>query len=626
MPTRPRSSTARTLTTASRKRPAQSTEVRPSGLQFPNIRDIASHLHFSPDRGRIWLDDRRMVLLHAEAFHSLRKELVALVGVEAARGLITRMGYVAGCRDAEFAKRARPTASSFDAFSVGPQLHALKGMAEIELLKFQMDVGAGSLYSEFLFKDSFEDEAQRAAAPFGEQSACWMLAGYASGYASTFMGKRILVREVECRANGHAQCRAIARPVEDWADPELDLPYLQPLPAEASARGNNRSHRIPRPQPSIAAATLARSDSKGPVGGSAAFSTILHQINRVAATRATVLLLGESGVGKSLFAREVHDRSPRRTQAFVAVNCAAIPEELIESELFGVERGAYTGASLSRAGRFEMADGGTLFLDEVATLSPTAQGKLLRVLQSGEFERLGSTTTRKVDVRVIAATNADLQEAIRRRRFREDLYFRLHVFPIVIPPLRERRDDIPLLVGHYLAKFSTLHERHLSGITPPALAALLAHDWPGNVRELENVLERAVILADEGQALERSQLFAARAPASGRDLMELGGNGELVPAEADADHAGDSREQRLVDDFAARLIDSPAVSLPAAQDRVILAAWKKTGRNVSAAAKLLGLSRAQLDYRLKKLQQGTAPSKAPTAKTRPKTATRRMKP
>lgn len=601
MPTRRRLTAAQAPTTTGRKRPMPSTGKSPAGLQFPNIRDIASHLHFNPDHGRIWLDDRRMVLLHAEAFHSLRKELVALVGIEAARGLVTRMGYVAGCRDAEFAKHARPNASTFEAFSVGPQLHALKGMAEIQLLKFQMDVGAGSLYSEFLFKDSFEDEAQLPAAPFGEQSACWMLAGYASGYASTFMGKRILVREVECRANGHAQCRAIARPVEDWADPELDLPYLQPLPSPPSTRSTGGSRRSPRPQRSIAAATLAGGNEGGPVGGSTAFSTILHQINRVAATRATVLLLGESGVGKSLFAREVHDRSLRRAQAFIAVNCAAIPEALLESELFGTERGAYTGASHSRAGRFEMADGGTLFLDEIATLSPTAQGKLLRVLQSGEFERLGSTKTRKVDVRVITATNADLQDAIRRERFREDLYFRLHVFPIVIPPLRERRDDIPLLVGHYLAKFSKLHERHLSGITPHALAALLAHDWPGNIRELENVLERAVILADEGQALERSQLFAARASGNGRYLMELGGDGDLVSADDD----DDSRERRLVDDFATRLIDSPSVSLPAAQDRVILAAWQKTGRNVSAAARLLGISRAKLEYRLKKLQQGT---------------------
>ena len=589
--------------------------ARPNGLGFPNVRDIASHLHFSPSRGRIWLDDRRMVLLHAEAFHSLRKELVALVGVEAARGLITRMGYIAGCRDAEFAKRARPGPNSFEAFTVGPQLHALKGMAEIELLDFRMDVGEGELYSEFLFKDSFEDEAGVPGAGFGEQSACWMLAGYASGYASTFMGKRILVREVECRANGHAQCRAIAKPVEDWADPELDLPYLQPLPAEPVA---SNTRRAPRRQPNIATDVLARSNGSGPVGGSTAFSTILHQINRVAATRATVLLLGESGVGKSLFAREVHDRSPRRDQAFVAVNCAAIPDELIESELFGVDRGAYTGASVSRAGRFEMADGGTLCLDEIATLSTTAQGKLLRVLQSGEFERLGSTKTRKVDVRVIAATNADLQEAIRQKQFREDLYFRLHVFPIVIPPLRERRDDIPLLVGHYLAKFSKLHERHLSGITPPALAALLAHDWPGNVRELENVLERAVILADEGQALERSQLFAAKAAQPLRAMMELGGDGELVSPDGDED----SRE-RLIDDFAARLIDSPAVSLPAAENRVILAAWNKAGRNVSAAAKLLGITRAQFDYRLKKLQLAATAAKTPAAKTR--TAKKRRK-
>lgn len=559
-------------------------------LQFPNVRDIAEHLHFSPDRGRIWLDEQRMLLWPSASFHSLRAELVALLGIDAARGLLTRCGYLAGCRDASFAMKARGS-DHFKAFMVGPQLHALKGMAEIELIDFRMDVSAGTLYGDFIFKDSFEDEALSDGDP-GSESACWVLVGYSSGYSSTFMGKRILVREVECRANGRSQCRAIARPVEEWPDPDDDLRYLQPLTPAAPQRRAGE----PRRAPTAVLPPSSSEDSFKTVGGSAAFNNILHHINRVAATRATVLLLGESGVGKSLFAREVHDRSKRRDRPFVVVNCAAIPESLMESELFGTERGAFTGASTARAGRFEMADGGTLFLDEIATLSLTAQGKLLRVLQTGEFERLGSTQTRRADVRLIAATNADLPEAIEAKRFREDLYFRLNVFPIVIPPLRERRDDIPLLVGHYLAYFSSRHERHLPGITPRALAELLSHDWPGNVRELENVIERGVILADEGQPLDRVHLPAASSRAESLEVMRLDYRGELVPG----DGGIDSRA------FAAGLASGVALDLPAANARAMKAALARCNGNVAKAARLLGLTRAQLDYRLRKLRTHTA--------------------
>lgn len=582
-------------------------------LRFPQIEDIAERLHFSPDHGRIWLEDRRMVLLPTEAYCDLRAELIAIAGVENARGLITRMGYVSGSRDAELAKSTRGDASLFEAFSVGPQLHALKGMAEIELLEFHMDTAAGELYSEFLFKDSFEDERPSADSQLDSQSACWMLAGYASGYASAFMGKRILVREVECRAQGHAQCRAVAKPVEDWDDPETDLRYLQPLPSAPQVETAGRRGR-PLRQARAAVASLPDpprgSASDAPVGGSIAFSTILHQINRVAPTRAAVLLLGESGVGKSLFAREVHDRSRRSERPFIAVNCAAIPDTLIEAELFGVERGAYTGATGSRAGRFEMADGGTLFLDEIATLSLTAQGKLLRVLQSGEFERLGSTRTRKADVRVIAATNVNLDEALAQQSLRQDLYFRLNVFPITIPPLRERRDDLPLLIGHFLSRYSQMHERRLPGISPQALAALLAYRWPGNVRELENVIERGVILADEGRPLERAHLFATRQALPAGDLMQLDQGGALVPS-------SQRPEADVLDAFARRLVEDSTLTLHAAEDRAVLAAIGKARGNVTQAAALLGLTRAQLDYRLKKLRHKAPrlPAVAPTGRS-----------
>jgi transcriptional regulator with GAF, ATPase, and Fis domain len=216
-----------------------------------------------------------------------------------------------------------------------------------------------------------------------------------------------------------------------------------------------------------------------------------------------VLLLGESGVGKSLIAREIHRCSRRAEKPFIEVNCAAIPETLVESELFGVERGAYSGAATSRAGRFEVAQGGTLFLDEIATLSMVAQGKLLRVLQNGEMERLGSNRTITVDARVIAATNENLEMAVREGRFREDLFFRLNVFPLNVVPLRERRDDIPLLVDVLLARFCARHGRALTGVSSRAMRSIIRYRWPGNIRELENILERAIILAQDGETLDR---------------------------------------------------------------------------------------------------------------------------
>ncbi len=210
-------------------------------------------------------------------------------------------------------------------------------------------------------------------------------------------------------------------------------------------------------------------------GVSAAFNAACHMLQRVAPTRATVLFTGEPGVGKELFASMLHEISPRQAQPFISVNCAAIPETLVASELFGVERGAFTGATQSRPGRFERADGGTLFLDEIATLSPVSQGKLLRVLQEGVVERLGGTRQIRVDVRLVAATNVNLQQAVAEGRFREDLYFRLNVYPIHLPPLRERRDDLPLLLSYFLYQYSRRHGRRVKGFTPKAVRAQLAY-------------------------------------------------------------------------------------------------------------------------------------------------------
>jgi transcriptional regulator with GAF, ATPase, and Fis domain len=229
------------------------------------------------------------------------------------------------------------------------------------------------------------------------------------------------------------------------------------------------------------------------VGGSDAFRFMQFRVEQVATTNATVLLLGETGTGKGLTAQAIHRQSPRRDARFVGVDCTSLPATLIESELFGREKGAFTDARATQIGRFELAHGGTIFLDEIGELPPEAQSKLLRVLQHGEFERLGSPRTIRVDVRVIAATNRVLSEEVRAGRFRRDLYYRLSVFPITIPPLRERRTDIPALTRHLVNRLARKHQRRIDTIPLPVFETLAAYDWPGNVRELENVLERAII-------------------------------------------------------------------------------------------------------------------------------------
>jgi DNA-binding NtrC family response regulator len=241
------------------------------------------------------------------------------------------------------------------------------------------------------------------------------------------------------------------------------------------------------------------------IGVSPAFRRMMTLVQQVADSSATVLIQGESGTGKELVARAIHDRSPRRNGPFVAVNCAALPETLLESELFGYERGAFTGAAGRKEGRFELADGGTLFLDEVADLSPVTQPKILRVLQEGEFERVGGTKTIRVDVRIVTATNQDLTALVRDRRFREDLFYRLNVITIVAPPLRDRKEDIPVLAQHFLRVYAAKNNRPLEGFSEEALGCLEAYSWPGNVRELENVVERAVVLA-RGAKVEQSDL------------------------------------------------------------------------------------------------------------------------
>lgn len=556
-------------------------------IKVPDIQDLAKRLRFAPQQGRIWLDDQRMMLMHISNLGSLRQELIEGMGKERARGLITRIGYQAGARDAQMSRKVRANRSTFDDFLAGPQLVSLEGIVFCEPLALHIDVEKGEYFGDFHLVDCAEAEAHMASYGIGNEGVCWMLVGYACGYTSAFMGRPILWRECECRSMGHEKCRVIGKPVEEWEDAEDDLRFLQigdfvKWSTTESNANKSGTAGIRRTQEGDTRTEF------GMVGISSGFNTAVHMVKKVAPTEATVLFLGESGVGKEIFAHNLHQLSERSDKPFVAVNCAAIPEHLMESELFGVEKGAFTGATLSRPGRFGRADGGTLFLDEIGTLSFTAQGKLLRAIQENEIERVGDSRTRKVDVRLIAATNVNLREAVKAGTFREDLFFRLNVFPIKVPPLRQRRDDIPLMMNWFLQRFSKKHRKSITGFRERAVDALVAYDWPGNVRELENMIERAVILAEEGEALDIGHLFT-----SGEEIdfssFTINKTGRITIEQTE-----EPTDLPILS--ASKII----ASLEEAELAMVKAALKEAHGNLSKAARQLGISRAKLAYRLQK--------------------------
>ena len=569
-------------------------------VRFPDLADLMARLQFSTSDGRIWLDEQRMLLVHAKALGSLRREMIETLGHDVTRGLFTRMGYQAGTFDARMARKVRSKNSLKDTFVVGPQMHCLEGVGLSEPVRLEFDIEKGKHYGEFIWTHQLEDEEQLRHFGVGTEPSCWMQVGHASGFSTEFMGRQILYREVECQSTGQASCRIVGKPVEEWGDEAIqDLRYLMPAALRSDALVSTVSAMH---APVLTSANLP--ETAQPVGISPSYNAVLHMVQRVAPTQATVLFLGESGVGKEVFARMLHRLSSRSHKPFVAVNCAAIPEALIESELFGAERGAFSGATHGRAGRFERADGGTLFLDEIDTLSTGAQGNLLRALQEGEIERLGDTQTRRVDVRVIAATNVDLREEVAAGRFRGDLFFRLNVFPIRVTPLRERREDIPLLMTHFLGKFDRLHGRRLTGFTQRAVDAVMSYDWPGNIRELENVIERGVILASESTVIDSSQLFTSGEQFNGKQFA-VGRNGALIQANTSrllepepADPEVD-RVSKYIGNLLNGIDDDSKVSLDDIETLLLKQAVARAHGNVAAAARLLGITRPAMVYRLK---------------------------
>jgi DNA-binding NtrC family response regulator len=556
-------------------------------IPYPASNDLRELVHFSEKDGTIWLAENRMVLMHTSALGILRKELIGSVGKEHARRLLTRMGYASGMRDAELAKRIRGHESLTDAFFTGPQLHMLEGVVRVTPIRLEMDIDSGTFDGEFLWENSWEQDIHLRELGQSDEPVCWSQIGYASGYTSAFMGRFILFKEVECVACGHNNCRIVGKPLEAWDDAEEHASYFQ--------SDSMLNHLLElRNQVDYLRSTLAQqSQSPQLVGNSKGFKHAYDLVVRAANTQVSVLLLGETGVGKERFARTLHQLSNRRQGPFVAINCAALPNDLIESELFGVEKGAFTGAQTSRIGKFERADGGTIFLDEIGELPLAAQAKLLRVLQEGEIERLGDDRVRKINVRLVAATNVDLQTAVKEGRFRSDLFYRLNVYPIQIPPLRERVADLPLLVEAMLDRFRTLYEKKILGISDKTMQAIKRYPWPGNIRELENMVERGAILAPNGGWIELEHLFTNL--------------NEIDRWECRISDAG-NLENKPEPCSKAALIDavlSAGIALEDLEKNLLEEAVRRADGNLSGAARMLGITRPQLQYRLKKKDNDT---------------------
>jgi DNA-binding NtrC family response regulator len=471
--------------------------------------DLRELLDFPPKGGVMHFAGERALLMNTAALGLLRRELVETLGLVTARGILTRFGYAHGWRTAESLRQHFQWDTDDQWQLAGGRVHQLQGFLVYEPVP-RAPGEEPRAFAHSIWHESYEAQEHLAQLGPSAEPVCWTLAGYASGYLSRVAGRRILCFEEKCVAKGDAYCLMVGRPEDDWENcPASDRRFFDRMCLDDTLK--DVTERLKSTEQRLAARKrqLARVKVEEPAPGVIARSErmqrVLDEARRVARVDSTVLITGESGVGKEAIARLIHDESVRAPRPFVAINCAAVPEALVESELFGHVRGAFTGATQDRVGLFESANGGTLLLDEVGDLPLAMQVKLLRVLQEREFRRVGENRTRTADVRVLAATHRDLAGEVSAGRFRQDLYYRLRVIEIRIAPLRERRDDILPIARAVLAETSSRMKLPVTSFTPAAADQLLRWGWPGNVRELQNVVERALVLA-RGNRIEVEDL------------------------------------------------------------------------------------------------------------------------
>jgi two-component system response regulator HydG len=500
-------------------------------------------LEFEPEGGVLHFAGQRALLLDAVALGLLRLELVHTLGFDVARGIMTRFGYAHGWRTAETLEHALPWASADEWRRAGGRLHRLQGMVTFEPVH-DSELSSPPGFAEAIWRDSYEAEQHLLHFGEHEHAVCWSLCGFASGYLSRAHARPLFCVETQCRGRGDAVCRMWGHEREAlighghadvlayFEQRELDDVLLR-------VRGDLRKleRKLRARRRALNDDPTSESEELGIVVRSPAMRAVIDLARRVAPVDSTVLITGPTGAGKERLARFVHEHSSRAGGPFVAINCGAMPETLLESELFGHAKGAFTGATRDRVGLFEAAHTGTLLLDEIGELTPTTQTRLLRVLQEREVRRVGENLPRSVDVRIIAATHRDLAADVASGRFRADLYYRLRVVELHVPPLSQRPEDILPLARSLLASASERLGRPLAGFAPGACELLMQHDWPGNVRELQNAIEHAVALA-RGRVVEREDLprFESRVRMSGTAPSERPSTHERTLAQVEHEH------------------------------------------------------------------------------------------
>ena len=475
---------------------------------MPTNLDLKELLELDPEVGVIRFAGERALLIDALALGILRKYLVGSFGVTATRAVLTQFGFAHGWRMAEAVQDEFKWTNPEDWRLAGARIHTLQGMFRVE--------PGGDLLSKTgaMLSASYEAEQHLLHLGQSEEPACWTICGLASGYMSRIVGHEIYVREDRCLAMGHAACHLVGQTREEWGEHADELRFFEQKQLkeclevslqkvietlkDAERKLRERRHALVRVVPEV-------DEPLGIIAKSPGMMRLIDLARRVAKVDSTVLITGESGVGKERVDRLLHDESSRATGPFIAVNCGAITESLLEAELFGHARGAFTGASHDRPGLFEAANGGTLHLDEIGEVSPGMQVKLLRALQEREIRRVGENKTRKVDVRIVAATNRDLAQGVLGGGFRQDLYYRLKVVELHVPALRERKEDLLPLARLLLHEAALRMDRKITGLAPAAADQLVRYPWPGNVRELANTMERAAALA-RGTRVEAEDL------------------------------------------------------------------------------------------------------------------------
>lgn len=506
------------------------------------------------------MDDLR----EGQGFALLFKDVVRTLGQESARFMLKRHGYQLGSSIAPPVAVETSHSTLVQGF-IAQMQHFLPACACVSAnLPYSLEWGC---------ELGLQDRQNHELLINQENALLWVLMGFAAGYLHHVFGHHYHISYARNNVQAGVRYAFFARWSADAPDVDGDVLHAsapEAAPGLTLAYDENRE---------ALAHTLLSPDS--------AVGALIRQ---VAPTDATVLLAGQSGVGKSLVAGQIHAMSLRAKKPWVEINCAALPEQLIESELFGVERGAFSGATFTRKGKFEQAHGGSIFLDEIGLLSPGAQSKLLRVLQSGQFEKLGSNLTITCDVRVIAATNENLQKLVHEGKFREDLYYRLHVFPVMIPSLLERKNDLPIIASAILKKLSKKYRKNIVRCNSEARQILLSHNWPGNIRELENALERAVILCPSGAEIQPMHLgIAPPAPTASAASVS-------PPPASTAEGALFTD----IDKVAEALLKHRMGQIEPLSDALVRAAMQLSNGHVGSAAQMLGMTRAQLNYKLKK--------------------------